>query len=136
MDFTKFNQFWVLIVVDHFTKFLVATACMSKESKNVVDFLETLYRNYGSPERILSDNGGEFVSDIIEQLQKRNNVRISHGMPYRPQTQGKYLTLVFTIDPKVLLKERIRRSRADYLSRFKIPSGRMLWEILRNSKGF
>ena len=97
MDFTKFNQFWVLIVVDHFTKFLVATACMSKESKNVVDFLETLYKNYGSPERILSDNGGEFMSDMLEQLQKRNNVRISHGMPYRPQTQGNDPSFVFKL---------------------------------------
>ena len=93
MDFTKLNQFWVLIVVDHFTKFLFATACLSKESKNVVKFLEKVYKTFGSPERILSDNGGEFISDIVSELQFRNNVRISHGMPYRPQTQGTLLIL-------------------------------------------
>ena len=93
MDFTKLNEFWVLIVVDHFTKFIFATACLSKESKNVVKFLEKIYKIAGSPERILSDNGGEFISDIVSELQIRNNVRISHGMPYRPQTQGTLLIL-------------------------------------------
>ena len=90
LDFTKLQDFWILILVDHFTKFLLACACKSKESTNVVEFLEKVYETYGSPERILSDNGGEFIADIVETLHNRHQVKISHGMPYRPQTQGKH----------------------------------------------
>ena len=88
LDFTKLQDFWILILVDHFTKFLLACACKSKESTNVVQFLEKVYDTYGSPERILWDNGGEFIADIVQTLHNRHKVKVSHGMPYRPQTQG------------------------------------------------
>lgn len=36
----------------------------------------------------LSDNGGEFISALINALHDSLQVNIIHGLPYHPQTQG------------------------------------------------
>ena len=102
--------------MDHFTKFLLACACKSKESTNVVQFLEKVYDTYGSPDRILSDNGGEFIADIVQTLHNRHKVKVSHGMPYRPQTQGKHAYRYRNLFPGVVeranqtIKKRLIRA--------------------------
>jgi hypothetical protein len=36
----------------------------------------------------LSDNGGEFVSELLKAFHLNLGVKESHGLPYHPQTQG------------------------------------------------
>ena len=59
------------------------------------------FEKYGLPERILSDNGtpwgttgqeneaGIKVYSAIEKWLIRHNIKLIHGRPYHPQTQGK-----------------------------------------------
>ncbi|KAJ3334948.1 hypothetical protein HDU93_007006, partial [Gonapodya sp. JEL0774] len=40
------------------------------------------------PDSTLSDNGGELVSKAFEKLHQLHGIKIRHGSPYKPSTQG------------------------------------------------
>src|SRR5206468_9714356 len=59
--------------------------------------LTALFRRYGLPERMLTDNGAPWGSDAVHRYTWLTvwllelGVAVSHGRPYHPQTQGKSL---------------------------------------------
>ena len=60
---------WVIQLKDHFTKFCLAQPLETKEAKEVFSVVRNIFFNFG-PSRILqSDNGREFVNDLMSRLQ-------------------------------------------------------------------
>jgi transposase InsO family protein len=88
IDYTKFGPIWILHAVDHFTKYHWARAFLTKESANVQTFLNEMFENGCQPNFLLSDNGGEFIADDLEELLQIWGVVSKHGLPYHPETQG------------------------------------------------
>ena len=78
---------WVLQVKDHFSKYTCLFALKSKEATEVADALATFLMCFGPPEIAQMDNGKEFKGACLLLL-KRFGIRIVHGRPRRPQTQG------------------------------------------------
>lgn len=86
-----------LTVLDDCSRFnLVLRACDDEQMQTVQNALTDAMRSYGMPEAILSDNGspwgncgqdGNWTTLGVWLL--RRGVRVLHGRPYHPQTQGK-----------------------------------------------
>ena len=76
----------VLVVTDRFTRYAQGFVTSSQTAKAVA---ETFYHgylvHYGWPERIHSDKGGCFESDLIKELCKIANVLKSQTTPYHPE---------------------------------------------------
>jgi len=59
--------------------------------------LTAIFRRYGLPDRMLTDNGAPWGSDAVHRYTWLTvwllelGVAVSHGRPYHPQTQGKSL---------------------------------------------
>ena len=47
-----------------------------------------LFQHEGFPEILQSDNGSEFVAEVVELLLTECGVKIKHGKPRHPQSQG------------------------------------------------
>lgn len=77
-------------VRDHFSRFSWAKALTSKRPIEVASFLFDLFHMIGSPPTILqSDNGKEFVAQVIKELMALwPSVKIINGRPRHPQSQG------------------------------------------------
>lgn len=103
-QFKLLNNSWCfpLTMLDDHSRFnLCLTACANQRSGTVKDQLINVFRNYGLPDKILADNGspwgttgnlnseGEVPLSLLATWLMRLNVRIIHGRPYHPQTQGK-----------------------------------------------
>jgi transposase InsO family protein len=82
-----FNRY-MLVIVDHFTKFIWAKAFPAKDAAPVAEYLYNLYCTEGRPDSVLSDNGSEFVNAVLRRVHERLDIDEQHGRPYRPQTQG------------------------------------------------
>jgi hypothetical protein len=79
-----------LVVVDHFSKWLSVVPIRNKTAKTVVNMLEhrilpTLPR---MPDRILTDNGPEFSSEIFSAMLTSYGIKHIFTTPYRPASNG------------------------------------------------
>lgn len=77
------------MVTDHFTKLAHAFRCPDQSAKSVAKQLWDYYFcYYGFPERIHSDQGANFCSELIRQLLEFSGVKKSRTTPYHPMGNG------------------------------------------------
>lgn len=79
----------VLVVTDHFTKLAHAFPCANQTAKQVARKLwDNVFCVYGFPERIHSDQGTNFESNLIAELLHLSGVAKSHTTAYHPMGNG------------------------------------------------
>lgn len=89
------------ITDDHSRYNICLEACRNQQDMTVKQVLVNVFRKYGLPYKILTDNGspwgtaGSDTTDgfksytMLEKWLIQLNVKLIHGRPYHPQTQGK-----------------------------------------------
>ena len=83
------------VIDDHSRYSLGIEACGTQQDGSTRERLVAVFRRYGLPETLLMDNGspwgdsggGRFTAFSVWLV--RLGVRVTHGRPYHPQTQGK-----------------------------------------------
>lgn len=80
---------WILTCVDVFTLFAWAFTMSSKEANSICKGLTIVINNWGPPKILHSDNGGEFVNEAVQMICDKFNIKVKHGGPYHPQSQGR-----------------------------------------------
>ncbi|XP_052469952.1 uncharacterized protein LOC128026725 [Carassius gibelio] len=79
----------VLVVTDHFTKLAQAYLCHNQSAKAVAKQLwDNFFCIYGFPERVHSDQGATFESNLISEMLQIAGVQKSHTTPYHPMGNG------------------------------------------------
>jgi transposase InsO family protein len=80
---------YICHVHDHFSRFSWARAMTTKQAKEVALFLFEIFTTFGAPLILHSDNGKEFVANIIHELLKLwTGINVVNGRPRHPQSQG------------------------------------------------
>lgn len=83
------------VLDDHSRYALGIEACGNEQDGTVRARLTTLFRRYGLPFAMLMDNGSPWGDSgggpytVFTIWLMRHGIRVSHGRPYHPQTQGK-----------------------------------------------
>jgi transposase InsO family protein len=96
---------------DHSRYSLCLKALADEQATSVLAALTAVFRAYGLPDRILADNGSPWGDDresrhtILTVWLLRYGVKVSHGRPYHPQTQGKEERFHRTLTAEVLRYE-------------------------------
>ncbi|XP_067029790.1 KRAB-A domain-containing protein 2-like [Acropora muricata] len=79
---------WVINVIDHHTKFVNSHPLHAKSEDEVLDAVKNYCLSYGYPKKIRTDNGGEFCNAKLKLFREENQIKLSHGAPRTPTTQG------------------------------------------------
>ena len=83
------------VLDDHSRYALCLQACRNEQTGTVQQQLMIAFCRYGLPERMLMDNGSPWGNDREHQHTPLTvwllllGIKVSHGRPYHPQTQGK-----------------------------------------------
>ena len=76
---------YVLTVIDHYSRYVKFYPLPSKHSSQVIEALMEFNADFGAPERIVLDNGGEFTSRLFQDWCLQRNIALCYVTPYHPQ---------------------------------------------------
>ena len=80
---------YYLHTIDEFSRYSMACILHSKEPEDVIDALSQYWIAYfGCPDKIFSDNGGEFTADKMKQWAECFNIELLTTPAYSPFSNG------------------------------------------------
>ena len=85
---TRAGNKYVIIVTDYLTRFVLALAVRDQTAETTAEALMQKFLEYGFPERLITDNGPNFRSNLMEQLCSLLNISHLFTTPYHPQFDG------------------------------------------------
>lgn len=78
----------LLVIVDYFSRFVEVVVMREITAKLTIQALHETFCRYGIPESLKSDNGPQFVSEILAQFCKEFGIVLRKSTPYWPQANG------------------------------------------------
>ena len=79
---------YILDIIDHFSKWYQGYALKTKKSDEVLAYIDSFIQSFGKPVILQTDNGLEFCNSELNNYCINNDIKIVHGRPHHPQSQG------------------------------------------------
>nr|GEW35661.1 reverse transcriptase domain-containing protein [Tanacetum cinerariifolium] len=84
---------YILVAVDHLSKWVEAKALPTNDAHVVVKFLKSLFARFITPRAIISDRGTHLCNDKFAKVMSKYGVTHRLSTAYHPQTSGKVQVL-------------------------------------------
>ena len=86
---TKRGHIGLLVMIDHFSKFMEAAPCRDMTAEEAARLLDQCwFHKWGTPAFIQSDNGSQFTSKLFEEFLAMMEVAHVLTAPYHPRSNG------------------------------------------------
>ena len=109
---TAAGKQFVLVISDYATYYLEAYAITTITATSVAEKLMDLFSRYGVPREILSNQGTNFMSELLQRLHKLLGIKSIRTSPYHPQTDS--LVERFNQTLKQMLKKVLMTDRRSW----------------------
>ena len=104
------NRF-ILAICDYATCYPEAVPLKSVDAEHVAEELVKLFMRVGVPAEILTDQGSNFMSQLLVEVYNLLHIKPIRTSPYRPQTDG--LVERFNQTLKAMLKKAASEDEKD-----------------------
>jgi hypothetical protein len=82
------NNKYMLVGIDCFTRFVEIEAVPDATAKQACKFILRLVGRYGPPEEIQSDQGTQYLAEVVNDLCEWLSIQRRLTLPYRPEANG------------------------------------------------
>ena len=106
---TASGKRFILVISDYATRYPEAYAMGTVTAPAIAEKLIDFFSRYGVPKEILTDQGSNFMSELLKEIYRLLGVKSIRTSPYHPQTDGlveRYNQTLKMMLRKVLLTER------------------------------
>ena len=79
---------YILTMVDFATRYPEAIPLRTIDSESIAEALVNIFSRVGVPRVLLSDNGPQFVSDIMQEVTRLLSIKLVHSTIYHPMSNG------------------------------------------------
>ena len=78
-----------MVCTDYVTKWVEAKALLFANEKSIVSFIfEDIFTCFGVLGEIVTDQGSQFTSNMMERLMEEYKIKHRKSTPYHPQANG------------------------------------------------
>ena len=102
----------ILTICDYATRYPEAVPLPSTEAERIVKELVTLFSRVGIPDEILTDQGTNFMSALLQEIYRLLHIQWIRTSPYHPQTDG--LVERFNGTLKAMLRKLTSKNQKDW----------------------
>ena len=78
----------IIVITEYMTRFPWAAPIRSKSATEIAAKLFEFISIFGPPKEILSDNGKEFVNQVVDKMYQLTGIERKVTSPYKPSTNG------------------------------------------------
>ena len=79
----------IIVCTDYLTKWAETKAIKAATEEKVAEFLrENIFYKFGYPRELVTDQGSQFTSNLIEDLLSHHKIKHRTSTPYHPQANG------------------------------------------------
>ena len=103
---------YILTLVDYATRFPEAVALKTTDTEKVAEALVDMFARVGIPNEVLSDNGPQFISDVMKEVGRLLSLRQLKSTPYHPMCNG--LVEKFNGTVKLMLRRMAEERSKDW----------------------
>ena len=103
---------YILVICDYATRYPEAVALRTIDANAVAEELLTFFSRVGVPEEILTDQGTNFMSQLLSEAYRLLKIKPIRTTPYHPQTDG--LVERFNGTLKAMLKKAASEDGRDW----------------------
>ncbi len=103
---------YVLTICDYATRYPEAIALPNIKASRIAKELVKLFTRVGIPEEILTDQGTNFMSTLLQELYRLLNISRIRTSPYHPQTDG--LVEKFNGTLKAMMRKFTSKNQKDW----------------------
>ena len=103
---------YILTRCDYATRYPEAIPLPSTEASRIAKELVTLFSRVGIPEEILTDQGTNFMSTLLQEIYRLLNISRIRTSPYHPQTDG--LVERFNGTLKAMMRKFTAKNKRDW----------------------
>eukprot|EP00253_Pinus_taeda_P026374 PITA_26374 len=107
---------YIIVCTDNLTKWEETKAIKAEKKEKVVDFLrENIFYKFGYPRELVTDQGSQFTSNLIEDLLTHHKIKHRTSTPYHPQANGQVEVTNRALEG--ILTKVVRNNRKDWADR-------------------
>ena len=123
MDQLPNDYRYAVTLIDLYSKWPEVAFSSRITSETVIKFLDTVFSREGLPEQINSDNGSQFVSTMMENYFRKNNITHKLSAVAHPETNGQierfHRGLKDAIQISKLEKKPVKQALTTYLALYR-----------------
>ena len=85
---TRTGKKYIVVMTDYLTKYVLAVATRDQTAETTAAVLMEKFLEYGLPEKLITDNGSNFRSRLVNELCRLLKISRLFTTPYHPQFNG------------------------------------------------